>query len=206
MADATPEQRRHLWEQGVRALASIQSVPLDQLAFLARPGAAPGLDQEWRKYVDFVEWISQDHRWPVLDAARDLLEARWPANQPEGLVWGDARLGNLMFNDPFDVVAVMDWEQPSLGGALCDLAWWITIGEAMHGPQGDRPRLEGMGTREETIALWEQVTGKSAADIEWYEDFTAFRTGCLSVSTARVWGAAPPDHAMLADRLGIARA
>lgn len=205
VAEATPAQRRRFWEQGVRALASVQTVPLDRLGFLARPaGAAPGLEQEWNKYVNFIEWISADHRWPVLDAARDLLASRWPQNRPDGLVWGDARLGNLMYDDNFDVAAVVDWEQPSLGGALCDLAWWLTIGEGMHGAASGRPPLEGIGTREETIAFWEDLTGISAADIEWYEDFTALRTGCLAVSTSRVWGVPAPDHAQLAKRLGIA--
>ena len=51
----------------------------------------------------------------------------------------------------------------------------------MHGEAPGRPHLAGMGTREETIALWGEVTGISTADIEWYEGFAAFKLSCLSV-------------------------
>ena len=115
-----------MWESGVRQLAAIPTTPIESVQFLAgREGARSGLDQEWDKYVRFLEWVSGDRRWPILEKAMDGLRRHWPKNQPEGLVWGDARLGNMMFGEDFEVVAVMDWEQPSLGGALHDLAWWI---------------------------------------------------------------------------------
>ncbi len=204
VAEATPAQRRKFWEGGVRNLALIQSTPLDRVQFLAGPeGARSGLAQEWDKYDRFVEWVSQDRRWPVLDAARDALRARWPDNQPEGLVWGDARLGNIMFDENFDVVAVMDWEQASLGGALHDLAWWLQMSSFAHEELPGRPHLEGMGTRAETIGLWQEITGIPVDDLDWYLDFTAFKTGCLSVSTSRLWGWPEPDHAFLAEQLGL---
>lgn len=109
IADATPEQRRRLWENGVRVLASVPRVPRSEVAFLEGPeGARSGLEQEWDKYSRFVEWVSADRRFPVLDAARDCLRERWPGNRPEGLVWGGAELVNMMFGDDFEVVAVMD--------------------------------------------------------------------------------------------------
>jgi len=153
--------------------------------------------------VRFVAWISRDRRWPVLEAALKHLRERWPKNQPAGLVWGDARLGNIMFDDDFEVVAVMDWEQPSLGGALNDLAWWLFLSDAMHSTGSGRPHLEGMGTRAETIQLWRDVTGVSTDDLDWYEDFTALKISCLSVSTAAIKGAPMPDHARLARRLNL---
>ena len=130
------------------------------------------------------------------------LRNRWPKNQPPGLVWGDARLGNMMFDDNFEVVAVMDWEQPSLGGALHDLAWWLLMSEVMHGG-GGRPRLDGMGSREDTIALWRELTGIPIDDLDWYEAFTSLKVGCLSVSTAVIKGAPPPDEASMAMRLNM---
>ena len=66
-----------------------------------------------------------------------------------------------------------------------------------------RPRLEGFGTREETIALWREVTGISTDDIEWYEDFTRLKIACLSIRTFTLKGLAPPDDATLARRMRI---
>jgi aminoglycoside phosphotransferase (APT) family kinase protein len=181
--DATPAQRRHLWEGAVRQLAAIQRVPIGEVQFLAGPAhARDGLAQEWDKYTRFVDWVRDDPRAPILAEGLARLKSLWPDNQPEGMVWGDARIGNMMFDDNFDVVAVMDWEQPSLGGALQDLAWFCTIAETMHGRTSTfGAYLEGMGTREETIALWEEVSGKSAADLEWYEVFTHLKMSCTGV-------------------------
>ena len=206
VADATPAQRRRMWEGGVRQLAAIQSVPLSAVSFLRgrKPGAEEGLEQEWDKYVRFVAWLERDKPWPVLHAALERLRSQWPANQPAGVVWGDARLGNLMYDDNFDVVAVMDWEQPSLGGALHDLAWWLFNSKAMHsGEQPGRPNLPGMGSHEETIALWRDITGISTDDVEWYEDFTALKYSCLAIRTTTLRGYPVPDEASLAQRLKI---
>jgi len=183
LSEATPAQRRHLWEGAVRQLAAIQCVPLSEVPFLAGPDhARDGLAQEWDKYTRFVEWVKDDPRAEILEAGRQRLLADWPKNQPEGMVWGDARIGNMMFDENFDVVAVMDWEQPSLGGALHDLAWFCTLAETMHGKSSQLGAyLEGMGSREETIALWEEVCGKSAADLEWYEDFTQLKMSCTGI-------------------------
>lgn len=205
VAEATPTQRRRMWEEGVRQLAAMQLVPLDKLQFLRGPDHAPqGLAQEWDKYVRFVDWMKDTPAAPVLRDGLARLESLWPKNQPEGLVWGDARLGNMMFNDDFEVVGVMDWEQPSLGGALQDLGWFLTLSETMHGRSALMGTwLEGMGSREETIALWEQISGKSAADIEWYELFTQLKMACTGARIGQMRGTEMQDEATLRARLGV---
>lgn len=204
LAEATPQQRGHLWEGAVRQLAQVQLVPLDKVRFLeGPPHAREGFAQEWDKYTRFVDWMKDTRAHPVLVAGLAKLKETWPENRPEGLVWGDARIGNIMFDDNFDVVAVMDWEQPSLGGALQDLAWFTVLSETMHGPVGDEPRLAGMGTREETIALWEQVSGKSAADLEWYERFTHLKMSCTGARLTQLRGVEMMDLETMAMRLGV---
>lgn len=205
VAESTPEQHRHMWEEGVRQLALIQRVPLEKLSFLqGPPHAKQGFAQEWDKYVRFVEWVKDDVAAPVLRDALARLDSLAPKNQPEGLVWGDARLGNMMFDENYDVIAVMDWEQPSLGGALQDLAWFCVLSETMHGKGAVRGKfLPGMGTREETVALWEEVSGKSAADLEWYEDFTHLKMACTGVRLGQLRGQPMQDVATLRTRLKV---
>jgi aminoglycoside phosphotransferase (APT) family kinase protein len=188
VAVATPAQRATMWEAGVRQLAAIQRTPLESVAFLAgsTAGAKDGLAQEWDKYRRFIAWAADDTYRPVLEAGMERLERSWPKNQPAGLVWGDARLGNMMFDDGFDVIAVMDWEQPSLGGALHDLAWWLVLSDLHHKASATRPYLAGMGTHDETIALWREVTGIATDDIEWYEEFVHLKMSCCSLSTSKL--------------------
>ena len=205
LAEATPAQRRHLWGEAVRQLAAIQLVPVSEARFLEGPAhARDGLAQEWDKYTRFVDWVRDQPCADLLRAGLDRLKSLWPKNQPEGIVWGDARIGNMMFDEDFNVVAVMDWEQPSLGGALHDLAWFVTLAETMHGPNTKiGAYLEGMGTREETIALWEEITGKSAADLEWYEDFTNLKMSCTGVRLDQLRGTSMSNPEYIARRLKL---
>lgn len=204
VAEATPQQRRHLWEGAVRQLALIQRVPLDKLRFLeGPPHARDGFLQEWDKYERFVDWLKDTRAHPILAAALAKLKETWPDNRPDGLVWGDSRIGNMMFDENFDVVTVMDWEQPSLGGALQDLAWFCVLSETMHGATAEEPHLPGMGTREETIALWEEVSGKSAADLEWYERFTYLKMTCTGTRMSELRGSEIMGLDMMARRLGV---
>jgi aminoglycoside phosphotransferase (APT) family kinase protein len=207
VVEATPAQRARMWEAGVRQLAAIQKTPLASVDFLAGPPhARSGLAQEWDKYRRFIAWVSQDRRWPPLEAALERLERSWPKNQPKGMVWGDARIGNMMFDDDYQVAAVVDWEQPSLGGALQDLAWWLVNSRMMHCDADGRPRLEGFGDREATIALWRDVTGIPTDDLEWYEDFSDLKYACLGIRMASLRGAALPDETALARRLKVHQA
>ena len=180
LVDTAPGDRRRLWEDAVSQLAMIQRVPSAQAGFLELPGGPIGFDQEvdrWRRYID---WVDPAGDRTLLRDTFERLLAAGPANRPEGIVWGDSRLGNMMIGPDFKVAAVMDWEQPSLGGALHDLGWWLISDQNQTVGQGIAP-LAGMGTRAETIALWGEVSGKSADDVEWYEIFAGFKMECLAI-------------------------
>ncbi|MET0360831.1 MAG: phosphotransferase family protein [Sphingobium sp.] len=186
--DSSPEMRHTVWRNAVTQLGLIQTVPLDKVAFLDPPGGPNGFDFEWDRWNRFLGWISQTERFEFLERALAALEKTMPPERPAGIVWGDSRLGNMMIAKDGSVAAVMDWEQISLGGPLHDLGWWLQIDEGQTKAQGI-PRLEGMGTREETIALWTEVSGKSAADIDWFQAFAAFKLCCLTVQTCRLGAA-----------------
>jgi aminoglycoside phosphotransferase (APT) family kinase protein len=185
LVDAAPTDRRRMWEDAVSQLAAIQRVPVSQATFLELPGGANRFDQEVDRWRRFIQWVDPNGARTLLRDSFERLLAAGPANRPEGIVWGDSRLGNMMIGPDFRVAAVMDWEQPSLGGALHDLGWWLQIDHSQTIGQGITP-LEGMGTRAETIALWSEVSGKSAADVEWYEAFACFKMECLSIRMAAI--------------------
>lgn len=180
LVETAPADRRRLWESAVQQLAAIQTVPVLDAGFLALPGGPDGFDQEVDRWRRFMHWVDLKGERGFLKETFDRMLAMAPANRPEGIVWGDSRIGNMMIGPDFQVAAVMDWEQPGLGGALHDLGWWLQCDYNQTIGQGIVP-LEGMGTRDETIALWSEVSGKSAADIAWYEAFASFKMECLAV-------------------------
>jgi aminoglycoside phosphotransferase (APT) family kinase protein len=191
VVEASPEERRRMWEDAVRQLAEIQCMPISRAPFLQLPGGANLFDQEVNRWQRYLDWVDPEGERRLLRDTFDRLLANGPANRAEGIVWGDSRLGNMMIGSDFRVAAVMDWEQPSLGGALHDLGWWLQIDHGQTVGQGIAP-LEGMGTREETIKLWSEVCGKSAVDIDWYETFACLKMECLSIRMAAIRDM-PPD-------------
>ncbi|MCB2049041.1 MAG: phosphotransferase family protein [Novosphingobium sp.] len=205
--EATPEQRNRAWRQGVEAMARLHTMPVEKLGFLKGPtaGADQGLPQEWDKWCRYVDWVNADGEVPVLKPALAKLESTKPNHTAPGLVWGDCRIGNMMFDANFDLIAVMDWEQVTLGGSLNDLGWWLSMGEMMHGASGFcGAHLEGMGTRQETIDLWESITGQSSEGIEWYEDFMILKTTVMSIRMSRMRGQEPPiDPESIRKRLNL---
>lgn len=191
VAEATEQQRSTLWHNCIRALASIQSVPLETASFLASPSGLSGFDQEWDRWERFLRWIERERPLPEHRRVLQRLADTAPSHRPEGIVWGDARLGNMMVDDDFGVVALMDWEQPSLGGALHDLGWWLVT---QRGKVASRPggALPGMLGRDDIIRVWEEASGISTEGIDWYEAFAGFKLACSMVRLLDARGQRPP--------------
>ena len=171
-----------LWEDSVSQLAAIQRVPVAQAGFLTLPGGPGGFEQEIDRWWRFIDWVDPQGERKLLRQTYD--RACWQTPPPtvhEGIVWGDSRLGNMIIGADHRVAAVVDWEQPSLGRRIARPGLVATKRPEPDGGTRDRTALEGMGTREKTIALWSEVSGKSAADIEWYETFACFKMECLAV-------------------------
>lgn len=188
--EASPDERRTMWDNAVKVLAALHQVPVSTVSFLAPPHGVSGLADHlgyWRRWLDD----------PATGAAHDTIEAgyEWllrnmPANAPTGLSWGDSRFANVMFRGT-DVVSIFDWDTVSLAGAGADLGWW----RAMDGPNGALP---GIGDADALLRCYEEITGIEVRDIEYYDVFTLFRLSAILMRLFGQMGAAgtlPPDIA-----------
>ena len=95
----------------------------------------------WREYLG---WYADG--LVVVPGLLDALawcEAHRPVAEPEpSLLWGDVRLGNVIFDDDSARrVAVLDWEMATIGSAEHDLAWTLTP----PGHPGRADRQDGSG-------------------------------------------------------------
>ncbi|MEU1981003.1 phosphotransferase family protein [Nocardia sp. NPDC019395] len=186
LVDATPAQRRTLWTDAVHQLAAIHRVPTDVVSFVDRPeDGATGDEQQLTYWRNFAAWALEDEVPETILQLFGWLDDNRPRDPVAGLSWGDARMGNIMFDDNFRVVGVMDWEQVSLAGPVADLAWWLMFDEA-HSHGVGVPRLAGLGTRDETIELWEELTGLPSGDLPWHEAFASLKAGLLSLRSRRM--------------------
>lgn len=177
--DASPAQRRKLWESGVRTLCRLHTASLGDLSFLRPKTGQSGLRHELEQTHRANEWAADGPLDPVVERAGRYLEENFPSAATEALSWGDARLGNMMFRD-FECVAVLDWDLASLGGPLVDLGFWIFMEQSW-----PDPRLDGLGDRDETLRIWERETGISAESVHWYEVFAGYRLAAALVSHDR---------------------
>jgi len=183
LADASPEQRHQAWQNAVRALVQVHRVPTDLVRFLGQPELGEtGLDQLLESVRRAFEWAAEGGSYRVGESALAWLESNLPAHRPTGLSWGDARIGNILFSDG-NVRAVVDWEMASLGGHEMDLGWWLFLDE-FHSLLV--PRLDGLGSRAETIALWEAGTNERAEHLEWYEVLAGVRFAIVMMRIAQL--------------------
>ncbi|MCX4831229.1 phosphotransferase family protein [Streptomyces sp. NBC_01016] len=185
LTEATPGERHTLWEGAVRQLATVHGAPTEDFAFLHAPDqGAPGDEQQLTYWRRFADWALEDE---IPDTVHELfgwVTATQPPASTAGLSWGDARIGNMMFDEGYGVVGVMDWEQSSLAGPMADLGWWLLFDD-IHSVEQNIPRLDGLGTRGETLDLWQELTGRPVEHLHWHEVFAGLKAGLLALHTRR---------------------
>jgi len=201
--DASPTERRVAWQSAIDELIRIHQVPPDKLRFL--PGGAgngSAFDQVLEAIRAEYDWACAGVAHPIVDRLWGWLDANRPPSPPDGLSWGDARIGNMMFGDDFHLNVVLDWELVSLGGSIMDLGWWLFFDE-VHSVE--HPRLEGLGGREETIEQWVGGTGLSAEHLDWYEILAAVRLATLVIRAMTMFGIKKPNDTGVFVRLAYER-
>jgi aminoglycoside phosphotransferase (APT) family kinase protein len=176
----SPDGRRRMWTNGIQVLTDIHNLDWrDHFAFLhdtsPRP---PGLDQ----YLDWLgrwySWATRGRHLPVFAAGMDAVLQRRPADAEVTVLWGDAKLGNLIYADDATVAAVLDFEMASLGPGELDLAWWLLI-DRLYTDRDGGVRPEGLPGRQETIALYERLRGRSTQHLEYYDTVAALRMSLI---------------------------
>lgn len=187
VTEASPEERAALWWDGLDVLARIHRLDWKRLGLevLDRKQFGPaGLEQQLEYYQHYFEWAKRDRDNPIAAAAFDWLKENRPPTTHLGLCWGDSRIGNMIFKDG-RCMAVLDWEMVTLGDPIQDLAWWLFL-DRHHSEGIGVPRLEGFPTREQTVARYEQLTGRKVETLHYYEVFAAFRFAVIMMRVAQM--------------------
>ncbi len=197
VTEIEPAERAALWWDGLDVLARIHRLDWKQLGFELldrKQFGAPGLEQQLNYYAHYFEWAKRDRDNPIAATAFDWLKRNRPASTHLGLCWGDSRIGNMIFKDG-RCMAVLDWEMVTLGDPIQDLAWWLFL-DRHHSEGIGMPRLEGFPSRAETVARYEQLTGRRADSLHYYEIFAGFRFAVIMMRVAQMmveYEVLPPD-------------
>jgi aminoglycoside phosphotransferase (APT) family kinase protein len=185
--DATPEERAHLQQSAVTALAGVHDITPDthDLDFLAYdlPGHS-SIERHLAWWEGYLQWVVGDSRSPLLDDCFAWLRSNLPVEGVDcsgpRLSWGDARIGNMMF-DGFDVNAVLDWEMAAIGPAEIDLGWMAYLHLFFQdlatslGAEG----LPDFMQPADLAAAYEVSSGRKPGDLTWHIAYAAMRHGVV---------------------------
>jgi enoyl-CoA hydratase/carnithine racemase/aminoglycoside phosphotransferase (APT) family kinase protein len=168
----TPGQRHRVWESGLSVLAAVHNVdwsrthPFLTVKVNGRVSLAHYVDRLKRYYT----WATEGRPFPVTDAVLAYLEDNLASVEsgPPVLVWGDARVGNMIFREDLSVAAAIDWETATVGPAEIDLGHWLMFDDYYTQARGVK-RLEGIPDRAATIDLYQSLSGRPVADPEYCE-------------------------------------
>lgn len=206
-AEAAPSLRHNMIRSGIGAMAALHSVPwrdrgLTDLAAVSGPRGAARQFALWDAHLR-AGLRGRDAE--IYRSTRAWLQANMPpepADEDLVLLWGDARLGNVIWDaESGTPVCVTDFEGASIGECELDVGWWLMADRWMHEGSGVA-RLEGEPTRAEQVAVYEAAAGRRVADLHWYEVFAAYRFAVTVVVVMNNWesaGVAPSDHTVWRD-------
>lgn len=141
---------------------------------LAESMEMPAPETCWERELAYWEGVidaDELEPHPIARAAiRKLRRHPPPPAQKVGVVHGDYRTGNFLYDETGRITAILDWEMCHLGDPLEDLAWALDPLWAAAGPE-----LPGsLIPRDEAIALWEKASGLKADPqaLSWWQLFS----------------------------------
>ena len=190
--DATPAEQRALQDASVGVLARLHSIEdvADTFAFLdpAMSGHEGHRVLE-RNLAKTSAWYSfAGVRSPLIERGLAWLTANVPHHAGVAepvLVWGDARIGNVMYRD-FAPVAVLDWEMATLGPRELDVAWMVfahaVFEEIAH--VLELPGMPDFMRASDVVATYQELTGVELGDLTWFQVYAAVIWGVVFLRTS----------------------
>ena len=173
---------------------------------------APALDECWRRELAHWEaildkvmtpvapedcWTRELGYWegvldedeaeplPIIRAAIRWLRANPPPPPAKvGVVHGDYRTGNFLYDTDGEIHGILDWEMAHLGDPLEDLGWSLnpvwSFGRDLAG---------GLVPDARAVAIWEQASGLKAdpAALKWWTLFNCVKGQAIWISSARAF-------------------
>jgi len=178
--DGTPEQQRRVQDTTTATLAALHAIPdaASTFAFLDPPyDGASLLERHLARARAWYEFAVPDiGRSALAERALAWLEANLPDAGDPVLCWGDARIGNVMYDD-FAPVAVLDWEMAAIGPRELDVSWmlfahWVfqSITDML-----EMPGMPDFMNEPDVVAAYEEASGAKLGDLGWYHVFNGLQ-------------------------------
>jgi aminoglycoside phosphotransferase (APT) family kinase protein len=182
LIESTPAEQGRIHEQFIDALAAVHSVnwSATEAGTLLRTGVTDEIDY-WSTYI---EWAADGAPATQLVECLAWCRQHVPLATTGSLLWGDARLGNVMYDAQHSLVGLLDWELASIGPAEMDLAWYLALDELT--ARLARASVPGFLDRASFVSAYERRLGRATEDLAWHEVFALVRATAINDREARI--------------------
>ncbi len=179
---SSPEECRRTGEELIDGLVELHAVDWEE-AGLGDFGKPTGyLERQLRRFTGLWEH-NRTREIPAVEQVGTWLAENMPESGPATIVHGDYRLGNTIFSAtaPARLEAILDWEMATIGDPLADLGYFATLYVEADDPEGGLfelspvTRTAGFPPRAELIARYEEKSGRSMTDINWYQTLALWK-------------------------------
>ena len=189
--DATAAERARLQRASIDVLAQVHAIadPATAFARLCPPDGQDTLRRHVEGQHEYYRWALADDgiRVPIIERSLDWLTDHWPRDRgPDVLSWGDARIGNIIYQG-FEPAAVLDWEMAALGPRELDVAWFVFL----HRFFQDIAVAFGLGglpdflRRSDVERDYAELAGHPLRDMDFYLVYAALRHAIVMARVKR---------------------
>ena len=190
-AAAPAERRRELQDSTVEVIAKLHTIPDPEatFGFLDDGSDSNALRRNLNWLQSWYQFAVPDiGRSELIERALAWLEANWPADVAATdpvLVWGDSRVGNVLYSD-FRPVAVLDWEIAVLGPREMDVAWIIfahMVFQELAALAG-LPGLPDFMREADVKSTYATLAGVELGDLHWFYVYSGVIWACVFMRTS----------------------
>ncbi len=195
----TAGERERLWASALDVLVAVHEVDwrASHVFLLDNDESGGSLETSVAALTEWYRWSTAGREFPITDAAAEHLIQRAPGLDTDErvLLWGDPRVGNMIFRDDHTVAAAIDWETATVGCAERDVAHWLFFDEFQTDAAGIA-RLPGWPDRTTTIARYQATSGRRLRDLAFFDIMDEFfmATTLIRQADARVARGLAPEN------------
>jgi len=186
--DLPPEKAQRLCESLLDVQAELHTIDIDAAGMRDFGKPRGYIERQVKGWNDRFRKAKTDDV-PDCEPLMTWLEEKMPADTGrEAIIHNDYKLDNVLLDpdDPTRIIGVLDWEMATLGDPVmdfgCSMAYWVQADdpEPLQRIRMAPTHLEGMLTREQMVARYQEKTGIEVSDFDYYYVFGMFRLAVIA--------------------------